>query len=412
MKRRIGASLGLVSLSASLALAGLGACSETTRPVLEAGAADAAPTDAARGDADADAGPVSVDPCGLPSGASATAPWPMLGGCAARPGSRKELRAPSGALVGFASDASSVGATAPVVAEGGMVVVGTTDGRLLAFSASGSPLWAAPTGGPVAVSPVVLTGGELAYASAAGKLGRVAVVDGAAGASGTGAPGPTALLPLADGTLAYTALDGKMHIASIAELSEVEAVDVNSTEPLTLGLDGAVLAAGRDGALRKVSRGRAPEVWFRAASALVSAASVSPFGEVFVASADGRLHAVGADGAERWSAPLDGTSVGAPAVAQDGTVYIATSSGKVRGFDRAGAEVFTFEPLGLAQPPIVAGGGTVLFGADDTKLYAVQPSGRLLFAASLRARATSPGALGSNGTLYLATESGVVSVGP
>lgn len=415
MKRRIGASVGLVSLSVALVLAEvLGACGETARTAVDAGAVDAAPTDAGLppSDADGDAAPTSVDPCGLASGASATAPWPMLGGCAARPGSRKDARAPSGPAVGFASDASSVGATAPVVGEGGAVVVGTADGRLLAFTASGSPLWSASTGGPVAAAPVILAGGDVAYASAAGKLGRVRAADGVAGPSAAGAAGPTALLPLADGTLAYTALDGKMHVASVTDLAEVEAVDVDSTQALTLGPDGAVLAAGRDGSLRKVVRGRAPEVWFRAPSALVSSAAVSPFGEVFVASAAGRLHAVGADGAERWSAPLDGASVGAPAVAPDGTVYVATSTGKVRGFGRDGAEVFAFEPLGLAQPPIVAGGGTVLFGAEDTKLYAVLPSGRLLFAASVRARATSPAALGSNGAVYLATESGVVSVGP
>ena len=403
-----------MSLSAALLLAeALGACGETARTAGDAGAVDAAPTDAGSpaADADADAAPTSVDPCGFASGASATAPWPMLGGCAARPGSRKEARAPSGPSVGFASDASSVGATAPVVGEGGAVVVGTADGRLLGFSASGSPLWSASTGGPVAAAPVILTGGDVAYASASGKLGRVRAADGVAGPSAAGAAGPTSLLPLADGTLAYTALDGKMHIASVVDLAEVSALDVDSTQPLTLGPDGAVLAAGRDGALRKVARGRA-EVWFRAPSALVSSAAVSPFGEVFVASAAGRLHAVGADGAERWSAPLEGTSVGAPAVGPDGTVYVATSAGKVRGFGRDGKEVFSFEPLGLAQPPIVAGGGAVLFGAEDTKLYAVLPSGRLLFAASLRARATSPAALGAAGVVYLATESGVVSVGP
>ncbi|MBK6461728.1 MAG: PQQ-binding-like beta-propeller repeat protein [Myxococcales bacterium] len=415
MVRRLVSSLALASGSAALLLVeSLGGCGEVARPTVDASSLDAGPKDGGPPltDADADAAPTSVDPCGLPSGASATAPWPMLGGCAARPGSRKDTRAPSGPALGFSSDASSLGATAPVVAEGGVVVVGTSDGRLLAFSASGSLLWSAPTGGPVAASPVVLAGGDVAYATTAGKLGRVRVADGVAGPSAAGAPGPTALLPLADGTLAYTALDGKMHVAASADLAELEAVDVDSTVPLTLGVGGAILAAGRDGALRKVVRGRAPEVWFRASSALTSSAALSPLGVVLVASAAGRLHAVSADGAERWSAALEGTAVGAPAVAPDGSVYVATSEGKVRGFDRDGKEGFAFEPLGVAQPPIVAGGGTVLFGAEDTKLYAVQPSGRILFAASLRSRATSPAALGANGAVYLATESGVVSVGP
>ena len=153
-------------------------------------------------------------------------------------------------------------------------------------------------------------------------------------------------------------------------------------------------------------------VWFRAQAALVSPAVVSPFGEVFVASGDAKLHAVDATGAARWTATLDGAAIGAPAVAPDGTVYVATAAGKVHGYGRQGQETFVFAPLGLAQPPIVTGGGTVLFGAEDTKLYAVQPTGRLLFAAALRSRATSSGALGRGGTMFLATEAGVVGVGP
>ncbi len=415
MKLRVGASLAVVSALTLPALELVSACGETARVAIEAGPSDAQSADAgpARADADADAEVVAVDPCADPAGTPPRAPWPMPGACARRPGSRG-LRGPAGGAIGWSSDAGSIGATSPVIAEDGAVIVGTSDGRVLAFEATGGRRWEIAAGAPISASPVLVAGGEVLYVTTAGRLGKVALADGKEGPKREGPRGPTSPLPLADGTVVYTAEDGKMHVASISDLAEVAALEVNSTEPLTLGPDGAVLAAGKDGALRRVVRGAEPQVsvWFRAGAALVSSPVVSGFGEVFVASADAKLHAVGSDGGPRWVVSLDGVASGAPAVAPDGTVYVATASGKVRGYGRDGQERFVFAPLGPAQPPIVSAAGVVLFGAEDTKLYAVLPSGRLSFAAALRARATSSGALGADGTLFLATEAGVVGVGP
>lgn len=406
--------LGGALVASMVGILGVGAgCGGTDRVAGDSSAP--VPIPDAAGDvadaSDASSEPPPDDPCGEPAGTAARAPWPMVGACARRVSSRKDLRGPSTGAVSF-TFATTGRATSPVVAEDGTIVFGTADAHLVAISPSGEKRWDVPVAGPVIDAPVLTSGGEVTFATSSGRLIAIALSTGIELLAKDGAQGPSALLPLADGTLVYTASDGKMHKVDRADLTEKSAIDVNSIEPLTQARDGALLASGRDGALRRIAKDGAVSELFRAGSALLFAPIVTAYGDVIVVGQDAKLRSLDGSGRLRFERPLGGAPRGTPAAALDGSVYVATVNGKVVGLDRDGKELFAFAPLGLAEAPIVAGSGTVFFGAEDTKLYALQPSGRLLFSGSLRSKAVSAGAFGASGALYLATEGGVVGVGP
>lgn len=415
MKLGVRAGLGLV-ISGSLAsalLAFVGCGDSGTRVAFDA----APPVEAGSDDGSADASDGSDgaaplrDPCADSVGLAANAPWPIAGGCAKRPGFRRDLRGPTSGSVLF-TFATTGRPTQPVVAEDGTVVFGTSDGHVIALSASGQRRWDVVVGSPVETSPVLLADNVVLYASSAGKLGKLALSDGAESVTRDGPAAPTSPLPLADGTMVFTAGDGKLHVTSTSTLVESAAVDVGSTTSLTLAFDGTFFAAGKDGTIRKVSATQAVATFAKVDAPLVAPVAVSAYGEAVLATSDGKLVVIDEAGKTRFTVTLDGKPLGAPATAPDGSVYVATDAGKVHGYDREGKEVFTYAPLGLSQPPVVTGGGTVVFGAEDTKLYAVLPSSRLLFAASLRTKAVSSGAFAANGTFFVGTEAGLVAVGP
>lgn len=401
--------LALAVVSGSLLAASCG----DTEPSVDGGpplVADAEADASADGEVDAATMATSEDPCLDAKGMAATSPWPMRGGCPRRPGSRMNRRGPQSGTLLFTYP-TTARATAPVITEGGMVVVGTDDGHVIAMSPTGQKQWDVTVGRSIGVSPFVRDADEIVVATRDGRLLRLATADGSERGAADGASEPSELLPLADG-LAYTAADGKLHRTD-ANLREVSVVEVKSKEGLTLAKDGALLAAGEDGVLRRVdpSNGAITEL-FRAPAALTASPTVTYYGDIVVVGKDEKLRSLDAKGVLRFERPLGSAPVGPPACSPDGAAYVATAAGKVVGFDRAGQETVSFAPLGLAEPPIVGAQGTIYFGAEDTKLYAVQPSGRLLFAGALRVRARSSPALADNGALFLAVEGGVAGVGP
>jgi len=386
------------------------ACGETASrpdpgPPLVDAAADAP---AAEAEADGAAPAVAEDPCLDAPGVAAGSPWPMRGACPRRPASRVRLRGPQSGSVVFTYPTTGR-ATAPVITEGGLVVFGTDDGHVIAITASGQKQWDTIVGRPVVVSPFVRSQDEIVAAGKDGRLVRLATSDGTERGAESGAAEPSDLLPLADG-LAYTAADGKLHRTD-ASLREIFAVAVGSREAPTLAKDGALLVACEDGALRRVEGTTVTEL-YRAPAALTAAPAIGFYGDVLVVGKDEKLRSLTATGALRFERSLGGAALGPPTTSPDGAVSVATAAGKVVGFDRAGQETVSFAPLGVAEPPVTGAQGALFFGAEDTKLYAVQPTGRLLFAGSLRVRARSAAALSESGALFLAVEGGVAGVGP
>ena len=156
--------------------------------------------------------------------------------------------------------------------------------------------------------------------------------------------------------------------------------------------------------------------------------TVGPDGTVYVgasvASSTTSIYAMTPDGSTKWSVLLPRAQAdlsGSGALAPDGTLYVIDGDATLRAIDGAGSLKWAVATSGelatsVENAPIVDGAGTVYFitttvTSSASTLYAVSPSGNVLWHMDLGGFANSPPAIGSDGTLYVATSAALLAIG-
>lgn len=131
----------------------------------------------------------------------------------------------------------------------------------------------------------------------------------------------------------------------------------------------------------------------------------------------GSVYALSPAGAILWKYTADGRRVvrSSPAVAADGTIYVGTKA--TDAATDAEAELLALRPDGAVKwkyvvqrvhttpddiycAPTIGADGTIYFGAESVKVYALDPAGTLLWSVDAGGNWTSP-ALAPDGTLYI-----------
>lgn len=198
---------------------------------------------------------------------------------------------------------------------------------------------------------------------------------------------------------------------------------------------------------------------FSARRKVFTAPAIAPLGRIFVGSQDHHAYALSPDGRVLWSSDLGSDVDGTPSLGDDGAVFFGTDGaeivridpddgrvvwrtrvgGYVRGalsVSRNGdvlagvygprprmvrlrpldgalaAEVFvpgTGSPdFGVHGGPTEDSAGTLLFGAQDDNLYAVDPDGNVLWRFTTGGDVDAPITLLSDGTAVVASDDGIV----
>lgn len=150
-------------------------------------------------------------------------------------------------------------------------------------------------------------------------------------------------------------------------------------------------------------------------------------GTIYVGIQPGIVYAVAPDGQLRWqfdiaSAGFSGFLRSSPAVAADGTIYFGLNFGNpssaLFALTPAGAVKWIFEPSDLPgdtprdhfdiySSPAIGSDGTIYFGQEFGRVYALNPDGTLRWIEPTRSGVTWPSpALAADGTLFIADISG------
>lgn len=138
-------------------------------------------------------------------------------------------------------------------------------------------------------------------------------------------------------------------------------------------------------------------------------ATVAPGGYVFVASSWGKLYALDPHGSLRWSVTLASLSPGSPAIAPNGTAYVSGINGHVYAYNGSGGLLWSTGlgagaiGSGVALSPVT---GTIYVGTGTGKLFAVAPSGRADWNATLGGKILASPALGPRGDIYVTSTDG------
>jgi outer membrane protein assembly factor BamB len=308
----------------------------------------------------------------------------------------------------------------PAPAADGRVYFSSHDGVLRAVGADGRMRWQRPLGAPAHAGPVIDARERVLVGTDAGELwgfdrdGRRRLhVD-------LGAPIDTRPVPLPDGGIACAAgatlwgleADGRTRfrfptygkvfgapvrveggVAFGAQDHHLYVVDARGERRFAADLgsdldggpavaaDGSLIVGADDGVLRALSPRDGRVLWARRLGPALRSAPVPAGGRVVVATRGLRpaLHLLDARTGEPLARLGLGLSdapaqlSGAPRVDASGRVYVGTRADGLIGFDPRGREMFRVAAAGrVRSTPALATDGTLYFGSDDGRLYAVR----------------------------------------
>ncbi len=296
------------------------------------------------------------------------------------------------------------------------IYVGTLGGSLWAVTAAGEKLWKVDLGGRVYGSPAVGEDGTIYVGSDAGSF---------------------------------------FAITSSGQVKWKVATDADADTSAALVQDGVVFAAGRN--VFSV-RSSGDVAWrFSAKGKVFTGPAVTDDGLVVFGSQDHHVYALSAAGRLVWSQDLGEDVDGAPAVGDDGAIFVGTDKDEVVRLGPAGDIVFRLNVGGFVRGTLsvarngdvlagvygpaprevrvtpagalagafavqgngarlfgVHGGaiedddGTLVFGAQDDRLYAVNRSGAVAWSFATRGDVDAPALLLSTGLLVAGSDDGTL----
>lgn len=259
------------------------------------------------------------------------------------------------------------------VSAGGVLLVGTGDGRLMALTPAGDPVWEASIGSPIAAAPAV--GGN-----------TVVVADGAGGVTAvklwTGErlwsvkPGTARIVgspAIVDGRVIYSGLDRTLRSLELGDGSiQWEEAMAGPAEGAPAVGDGAVVLACLDRKVRAFELASGAPRWEVSIGGKSRATVAIAGGLAVVGAQDGNLVALAMDdGARAWSYAAGGFLDSSPAIA-DGAVFVGTTEGTIHAVDLdSGRRRWTYDARARVIGSPSVSGGRVFIGATNGVLHAI-----------------------------------------
>jgi outer membrane protein assembly factor BamB len=192
-------------------------------------------------------------------------------------------------------------------------------------------------------------------------------------------------------------------IYTLGDTQSVPAINLPDGGFFVLTLGGRVQIFNPDGAKRA-------QIILPSGGPFSSAPALGPNGTVFVAGVAQTLYALGPDGAIRWRYAPAGrvTFVGGAVLSLDGaTVYVADKTRKLYALDAAtGALRWASTPGSIGVPlaaPGVGPDGTIYLATDKGLVYALRPDGSTLWSANTAVTLNLVPVVGSTGSVYVAS---------
>lgn len=224
-------------------------------------------------------------------------------------------------------------ASSPVIGADGTIYVGTTEGKLVAVSNTGTISWSATTNDRHGSSPALGQDGTIYVGSTDRKLYAFDPNGGTKWALDLGSPVHGSPAVGGEGSIYIGTSDGKLHAVSFA----------------------------------------GSERWSYATGGPITGTPAVYAGTVYVGSEDKKLHAVSTvDGGARWSYATSG-AVATPVIGPDGTIYVGSADARVYAITSKGSLLYAVNVKGNVKSAPAIGAGPALYVTTENALVVISP---------------------------------------
>ncbi|MGH7956450.1 MAG: PQQ-binding-like beta-propeller repeat protein, partial [Opitutaceae bacterium] len=269
--------------------------------------------------------------------------------------------------------------------DGTTVYVGATDrslGRVLAVSREGGPKWMFERLGFIDASPALAADGTIYIGYGFGRLYALTPGDRSASVKWERTLGTFLTSSPAIGSegVIYVGADTQLHALAPEDGSVLWSFPTGGlieSSP-AIGADGTVYFGSYDKNLYAVSRDGTRKWAFSTAGVILGSPAIGADGTIYIGSADQRLYAVSPDGTQQWNYFTNGAIQASPVLAADGTIYAVADTSVYALRPGAAEERLRWKasitpPAGSVSTPAIRGDGTIIFGADDGIVRALNP---------------------------------------
>jgi outer membrane protein assembly factor BamB len=186
--------------------------------------------------------------------------------------------------------------------------------------------------------------------------------------------------------------------------------DVISSSP-AIGHDGTVYVGVWSGRLYAVSPAGLPLWSFPTGDVIESSPAIGPDGTIYFGSFDQTFYALTPSGAEKWRFATAGEIFSSPAIAADGTIYFGSRDQRLYALAPDGTKKWDFLTNGpVDASPVLGADGTVYF-ASDRSFYALNPGDtedRVRWRAEINTTTISSAVVRGDGTIIFGADDGIV----
>lgn len=216
-----------------------------------------------------------------------------------------------------------------------------------------------------------------------------------------------------DGTVYIGCGDGQLYALNPVDGATKWTYDTGTfiTSSPAIGADGTIYFGAADGRLHAVTPAGALRWTFGAGDIIDSSPAIAPDGTIYVGSYDRQVYAITPEGAERWRFATGGRVFSSPAIGADGTIYVGSADQRLYAIAPDGARQWDYLTNGdIQSSPVLGADGTIYFAAD-VSFYALRPGGaeeRLRWRTGLNTASASTAAVRADGTIIFGADDGIV----
>jgi len=176
-----------------------------------------------------------------------------------------------------------------------------------------------------------------------------------------------------------------------------------------IGSDGTIYLPVSGGLLYALTYSGKEKWHYQYSAEICSSPSIGPDGSIYLGAENRRLLAMDRQGHKKWEVTLPGAP-GTAAIGADGTIYV--NGYGIHALSPAGLLLWSYSIPEKTADPIIGEHGIITAGAQNGRLYLIDPEGKKIRHIQLGAPVNKPAAAARDGTIYAVAANTLYAINP